>query len=153
MEWNVVVKYGEDGWNGENLALSHKIHVWYIHLYLLIFTYYISIMVSHKIRCCGWHGTGIFSLLIDHKKSTIHVGKYLDYTGILVLHYFWDAKKTVGKSIGKKSLTLPETNSLHLKIDHPKRKLVFQTSIFRCYVSFRECKRIKTCLIISSWFQ
>ena len=25
-----------------------------------------------------------------------------------------------------------------LKIDHPKRKLVFQPSIFKCYVSFRE---------------
>ena len=33
---------------------------------------------------------------------------------------------------------LPETNSLHLKIGHPKRKLVFQPFIFRCYVSFRE---------------
>ena len=31
-----------------------------------------------------------------------------------------------------------QTNSLHLKIGHPKRKLVFQPSIFRCYVSFRE---------------
>ena len=31
---------------------------------------------------------------------------------------------------------LPE--SKYLKIDHPKRKLVFQPSIFRCYVSFRE---------------
>ena len=29
-------------------------------------------------------------------------------------------------------ITLPETNSSHLKIGHPKRKLVFQTSIFRC---------------------
>ena len=37
-------------------------------------------------------------------------------------------------------ITLPETNSSHLKIGHPKRKLVFQPSIFRCYVSFREGK-------------
>ena len=36
--------------------------------------------------------------------------------------------------------TLLETNSSHLKIGHPKRKLVFQPSIFRCEnVSFREC--------------
>ena len=35
-------------------------------------------------------------------------------------------------------IILPETNSLHLKIVHPKRKRVFQPSIFRCYVSFRE---------------
>ena len=36
--------------------------------------------------------------------------------------------------------TLPETNSSHLKIGHPKRKLVFQPSIFKGYVSFREGK-------------
>ena len=35
-------------------------------------------------------------------------------------------------------LTLPETNSSHLPGCHPKRKLVFQPSIFRCHVSFRE---------------
>ena len=35
--------------------------------------------------------------------------------------------------------TLPKTNSLPLKIGHPNRKLVFQPSIFRGYVSFREC--------------
>ena len=34
--------------------------------------------------------------------------------------------------------TLPETNSSHLKIGHPKRKLVFQPSIFRGYVSLPE---------------
>ena len=31
-----------------------------------------------------------------------------------------------------KLYTLPETNSSHLKRFHPKRKLVFQPSIFRC---------------------
>ena len=35
-------------------------------------------------------------------------------------------------AIMKVTLTLPETNSSHLKIGHPKRKLVFQPSIFRC---------------------
>ena len=35
---------------------------------------------------------------------------------------------------------IPETNSSHLKIGHPKRKLVFQPSIFRGYFSFREGK-------------
>ena len=34
--------------------------------------------------------------------------------------------------------TLPETHSLHLKMGFPKRKRIFQPSIFRCYVSFRE---------------
>ena len=38
-----------------------------------------------------------------------------------------------------KPTTLPETNGLPLKIGHPKRKLVFQPSIFRGEnVSFRE---------------
>ena len=45
-------------------------------------------------------------------------------------------------------LTLPETNSSLLKIGHPKRKLAFQPSIFRCYVSFREGKRY----LMISWF-
>ena len=40
------------------------------------------------------------------------------------------------------SIYLSDLHSLkltwHLKIDHPKRKLVFQPSIFRGYVSFRE---------------
>ena len=37
-------------------------------------------------------------------------------------------------------VTLPETNSSHLKIGHPNRKVVFQPSIFRgkLAVSFRE---------------
>ena len=35
-------------------------------------------------------------------------------------------------------ITLPKTNSLPLKMGLPKRKLVFQPSIFRGYVSFRE---------------
>ena len=37
-------------------------------------------------------------------------------------------------------ITLPETNSWHLKMGFPKRKLIFQPSISRCYVSFREGK-------------
>ena len=37
------------------------------------------------------------------------------------------------------SITLPKINSSHLQIGHPKRKLVFKPSIFRCEnVSFRE---------------
>ena len=34
--------------------------------------------------------------------------------------------------------TLPETNSSSLKIGLPKRKIIFQPSNLRCYVSFRE---------------
>ena len=39
--------------------------------------------------------------------------------------------------------TLPETNIAHENFIHPKRKLVFQPSIFRCHVSFREGKLFK----------
>ena len=35
-------------------------------------------------------------------------------------------------------ITLPETNSSPLKLGHAKMKPVFQPSIFRAYVSFRE---------------
>jgi len=41
----------------------------------------------------------------------------------------------------------PETNKSPLKIGHPKRKLIFQPSIFRCpNVSFREgkCHKVAT---------
>ena len=34
--------------------------------------------------------------------------------------------------------TLPKTNSSHLKIGHPNRKVVFQPSVFRGYVSCKE---------------
>ena len=42
----------------------------------------------------------------------------------------------------KTNNTLPETNSSHLKRDYFTRKYIFQPSIFRCYVSFREGKTI-----------
>ena len=43
------------------------------------------------------------------------------------------------RTIFKVAHALPKTNSLPMKIGFPKKKLVFQPSIFRCYVSFREC--------------
>ena len=41
---------------------------------------------------------------------------------------------------GKRSMTLPSLKLTFspLKIGHPKSEVVFQPSIFRCYVSFRE---------------
>ena len=42
----------------------------------------------------------------------------------------------------KTNNTFPETNSSHLKRDYFTRKYIFQPSIFRCYVSFREGKTI-----------
>ncbi len=40
--------------------------------------------------------------------------------------------------VGRWHYTLPETSSSPLKIGLPNRKVVFQPSIFRSYVSFRE---------------
>ena len=39
----------------------------------------------------------------------------------------------------ERSHILPRTNSSHLKIDPCKRRFLLETTIFRCYVSFREC--------------
>ena len=52
--------------------------------------------------------------------------------------------------------TLPETNILHLKIDHWKRRFLLETIIFRGYVSFREYNKPTIRILISpiriSWF-
>ena len=40
------------------------------------------------------------------------------------------ARQKQDKNCACKGITLPETNSLHLKISHPKRKVIFQPSIF-----------------------
>ena len=53
-----------------------------------------------------------------------------------------------GRAVKLRGCKLPETNSLPLKIDHPKRnkrKLVFQPSIFRCYVSLPEGMFVFVC--------
>ena len=44
--------------------------------------------------------------------------------------------------------TLPETNSSPLKIDPWKRRFLLETTIFRGYVSFRECI---VCGTLNSW--
>ena len=38
--------------------------------------------------------------------------------------------------LGVLNNTFPETSSLPLKIDHPKRKFIFQPSILRCYICY-----------------
>ena len=42
--------------------------------------------------------------------------------------------------------TLPKTNSSLLKMGLRKRKVVFQPSNFKCYVSFMECKKAFHCI-------
>ena len=52
-----------------------------------------------------------------------------------------------------KSTTLPETNSSPLKISLPNRKVVFQPSIFRGYVSFREGNQQKHLFFVLNIFK
>ncbi len=51
----------------------------------------------------------------------------------------WDAWKNSHWNFPVFSNTLPETNSLPLKIDLWKRRFLLETTIFRGYVSFRGC--------------
>ena len=63
-------------------------------------------------------------------------GPFLDYGRVL----WWTIEfKTEGDTFSKSSFLVPSPNLTYpLKIGLPKRKVVFQPSIFRCYVSFRE---------------
>ncbi len=68
--------------------------------------------------------------------SQVHVVGIWHY---LVMMPWWIRFCPEGfREIWVRGSTLPETNSLPIKMGLPKRKLVFQPSIFRCYVSFRE---------------
>ena len=55
---------------------------------------------------------------------------------------FGDVRYWKQKFVKEKSMetTLPETNGLHLKMVVSNRNFLFQGSIFRCHVSFREGK-------------
>jgi len=65
-----------------------------------------------------------FHVFSHPKKSLIQKGAPFQFKGFLLVGDIHSQKLTVC--------------SLHLNIGHPKRTLVFQPSIFRCYVSFRE---------------
>ena len=52
----------------------------------------------------------------------------------------------VGSSADVVGITPPKTNSSHLSVGLPKRKLIFQPQCFRCYVSFREGRPVYVCL-------
>ena len=47
------------------------------------------------------------------------------------------------------AFTLPETNSLHLKIDPWKRRFLLEITICRGYVSFRECIFVSSITVVS----
>ena len=58
----------------------------------------------------------------------------------------WDSystKQFFCLSPGNEAMTLPETNSSPLKIDPCKRRFLLESTIFRGYVSFRECKKCR----------
>ena len=59
-------------------------------------------------------------------------------THVSRLFLFWGKYvRTFGQDIIP-DVTLPKTNSSHLKIDLWKRRFLLETTIFTCYVSFRE---------------
>ena len=51
---------------------------------------------------------------------------------VLYLGEGWQHHVTPAQKVANTRYTLPKTNSSPLKIGHPKRKIVFQPSIFRC---------------------
>ena len=92
-----------------------------------------------------WHdGINSIALRSPHKALT-HV---LQNVGILVIrqntqylelcNFYKLANLKKVQTASSCGDTLHETNSSALKIGLLKRKLIFQSAIFRCYVSFRE---------------
>ena len=63
---------------------------------------------------------------------------HLKIDGWKTILTFRDAIHFQVRTVSFREGTLPKTNSSPLKIGRPKRKLVSQPSIFKCYVSFRE---------------
>ena len=61
------------------------------------------------------------------------------------------SKFAVAVTCNTSCLYLQDRVSKYLKIGHPKRKLVFEPSIFRCYVSFRDGKISWVSSKILSW--
>ena len=90
-----------------------------------------QVLNSHALRCqWEWSRKGQKANLHQHRKRGIRreeTGKCHKLCRLLSSDmHLWP------QSLHSLKLTW------HLKIGHPKRKVVFQPSIFRCYVSFRE---------------
>ena len=97
---------------------------WYIYIYR-VYRYSIGSMYGIFI----YNLVDIYSKYINTNKSTI-----FSHAKIQVL--FAVIPKFLPKDV---ELALPETNSSPLKIDPWKRRFLLETTISRCYVSFREC--------------
>ena len=132
------------------LCKKLKVHVYIIYIYM----YYINYM--YIINHSNWQCSKLSKIIIictcykaswppetfghDGRKVDRHIQSMNNKDTRLFVKFetcprcakHWESMK-----IWK--VTLLETNSSHLKIGHSKRKLVFQSFIFRCYVSFREC--------------
>ena len=78
---------------------------------------------------------------MPHNKKQIHQTKTGKKNVLHKKHYFFRAKKHVKLlwllphfwEVFSSYSTLPESNSSPLKIGHPKRKFLFQPSIFGCF--------------------
>ena len=81
------------------------------------------------------------------------VASWISWWNHLFVFMRFRLKNEAFLSIVVEHRTLPETKSSHLKIGHPKRKLIFQPSIFRCYISFREGNnQFPSVLKLNLWF-
>ena len=81
------------------------------------------------------------------------VASWISWWNHLFVFMRFRLKNEAFLSIVVEHRTLPETKSSHLKIGHPKRKLIFQASIFRCYISFREGNnQFPSVLKLNLWF-
>ena len=126
-----------------SMYISQTIHVWCIYLHLVdlysiyyadsmgIYTHivYVRLLFSNSSSCST-------TVRCDDKKSC------LSLSGMWYIPKIAPENTRVIKlrKLGVLNNTFPETSSLPLKIDHPKRKFIFKPSILRCYVTFREGK-------------
>ena len=72
---------------------------------------------------------------LDHRICRLPIADRFTFNHTVKL---WDSREMFGKPRGNVWDTIPETNSSHLKIDLWKRRFLLETTIFRCYVSFKE---------------
>ena len=123
-----------------SMYISHTIRVRCIYLHLVdLYTIYYaadSMGIYTHIVCVR--------LLFSNSSSWSTTVRCDDKKSCLSLGGMWYIPKIAPENtrviklriLGVLNNTFPETSSLPLKIDHPKRKFIFQPSILRCYICY-----------------
>ena len=126
------------GW-WQSFKASIPIHIYiYIHIYMHTHTHFhshIHIHHHHHLTSPKPH-----PLSLEKKSSERHRFERLKRAVALARL----GRSSPSAKMRTEGVTLPETNSSHLKIDPWKRRFLLETTIFRGYVSFRECNWIIT---------